>query len=224
MLDSRAHRCSNRVVTKRDVGIRQTHRTNDEWVASLRGSPTDSDVAYSELAQLLRGALRRALAGRPSAHDALIDDCVQEALIKIRGHLHTFRGDSRFTTWACAVAVRVALTTLRRAHWRDIPLEEAEQRLFQGHGDSPEQAAHRAHIVAALRRAIHRDLTPRQRQALVAELTGTPQVVLCEQLGTNRNALYKLVHDARRRLRAGLEADGISIDDVRTLFDTSSGE
>ena len=200
------------------------HRTNDEWLAHLQATPPQSDAAYADLGRLLRGALRKALAARRAVDDAAIDDFAQEALIRIRERLDTFRGDSRFTTWACAVTIRVALSSLRRAHWRDLPMDEAERRLFETRGDSPERAAHRDRVVAAHRRPIAPDQNPRHPETLVAELTGTPQAVLCERLGTNRNALYKLTHDARQRLRAGLEADGITADDVRALFDTTSDE
>jgi len=179
-------------------------------------------MAYAELGRVLRRVLRRALAGRGGVNDVALDDFVQEALIRIGANLDSFRGDCRFLTWASAVAVRTALSALRRAYWRDVPLEETEIDAVPPTtdiGDSPETSADRNRTVQALYRVIARDLTERQRWALLAELAGMPQDVIVERLGTNRNALYKLIHDARKALRAGLEADGFGIEDVRALSD-----
>ena len=197
-------------------------RTNDDWLETLRSRGARADAAYAELGRVLRRVLLRALAGRGGLHAAAVDDFVQDALIRIAANLDSFRGDCRFTTWANAVALRTALSALRRAHWRDVPLEEAQINALPTTtevGDSPETCADRSRTVQALYGVIERDLTERQRWALLAELRGMPQDIMVERLGTNRNALYKLIHDARKALRAGLEADGFGIDDVRALFD-----
>jgi RNA polymerase sigma-70 factor (ECF subfamily) len=147
----------------------------------------------------------------------------QEGVLKVLGGLTTFRGDSRFTTWAITVAVRVAFTELRRARWRDVSLdrlvEDAPARLPPAPpADAPSQAARQA-ILATMHRVLETGLTDRQRQALVAELRGMPQAEIAAQMGLTRNALYKLTHDARQKLKRGLEAAGISGDEVRETFD-----
>jgi len=198
-------------------------RTNVDWLESLRSQGPRADAVYAELGRVLRRVLHRALAGRLHVSDAAVDDFVQEALIRIGANLDSFRGDCRFMTWAAAVAVRAALSALRRSHWRHVPMEEAQIDALPPTteiGASLEASTDRNRTVQALYRVIERDLTERQRSALLAELAGVPQDVLVQRLDTNRNALYKLIHDARKALKAGLEADGFGVEEVRALFDT----
>ena len=198
-----------------------TERTNEDWLRLLGG--TADGVAVAELRELLRRGLRRALAGRAAADDGFIEDMAQEGVLKVLGGLETFRGDSRFTTWAVTVSVRVAFTELRRARWRDVSLD----RLVE---DSPAQAPvarpddgpptdARREVLVVMHRVIETGLTDRQRQALVAEFKGMPQAEIAAQMGLTRNALYKLTHDARQNLKRGLEAAGIGGDEVREVFD-----
>ena len=200
-----------------------TERTNEVWLQALRGTAADDETAVAELREVLRHGLRRALTGRAGADDGFIEDMAQEGVLKVLGGLATFRGDSRFTTWAITVAVRVAFTELRRARWRDVSLdrlvEATPARLPAAPpADGSSQDAQQA-ILAQMRRVIETDLTVRQRLALVAELRGVPQAEIAAQMGLTRNALYKLTHDARQNLKRGLEAAGVSGDEVRETFD-----
>lgn len=200
-----------------------TERTNEDWLRSLGGTRADDEPAVTELREVLRRGLRRALTGRAAADDAFIEDMTQEGLLKVLAGLATFRGDSRFTTWAITIAVRVAFTELRRARWKDVSLdrlvEDAPARLPTAPPtDAPSQDARQA-ILATMHRVLETGLTDRQRQALVAELRGMPQGEIAVQMGLTRNALYKLTHDARQNLKRGLEAVGISGDVVRETFD-----
>ncbi len=200
-----------------------TERTNEDWLQSLGGTNTADGAAVAELREVLRRGLRRALTGRAAADDGFIEDMTQEGVLKVLGGLTTFRGDSRFTTWAITVAVRVAFTELRRARWRDVSLdrlvEDNPARLPPAPpAGGPAQAARQA-VLAEMHRVVETDLTGRQRQALVAELRGMPQGEIAAQMGLTRNALYKLTHDARQKLKRGLEAAGISGDEVREAFD-----
>jgi RNA polymerase sigma-70 factor (ECF subfamily) len=175
-------------------------RTNEVWLQSLGGSGAADEAAVAELREVLRRGLRRALAGRAAADDGFIEDMAQEGVLKVLGGLATFRGDSRFTSWAITVAVRVAFTELRRARWRDVSLdrlvEDAPARLpTTPPADGPSQDA-RQTILAEMHRVLESGLTDRQRQALVAELRGMPQGEIAAQMGLTRNALYKLTHDA----------------------------
>lgn len=199
-----------------------TERTNEDWLRALGGMGAIEDAVVAELREVLHRGLRRALAGRAAA-EGFIEDMTQEGILKVLGGLATFRGDSRFTTWAITVAVRVAFTELRRARWRDVSLdrlvEDAPARLPTAPADDAPPQDARQVILAAMHQVIETDLTDRQRQALVAELRGMPQAEIASQMGLTRNALYKLTHDARQKLKRGLEAAGIDGDEVRETFD-----
>ncbi|VTS01786.1 rna sigma-24 ecf subfamily : Uncharacterized protein OS=Sorangium cellulosum So0157-2 GN=SCE1572_05510 PE=4 SV=1: Sigma70_r2: Sigma70_r4_2 [Gemmata massiliana] len=199
-----------------------TERINEDWLQSLGGTTID-EVAVAELREVLRRGLCRALAGRVAADDGFIEDVTQEGTVKVLGGLATFRGDSRFTTWAVTIAVRVAFTELRRARWRDVSLdrlvEDAPTRTPAAPPDDAPSTDARQVVLAEMHRVIETGLTDRQRQALVAEFKGMPQAEIAAQMGLTRNGLYKLTHDARQNLKRGLEAAGINGDEVREAFD-----
>ncbi len=178
------------------------------------------DAALAELGAILRRGLSRALAGwvRTSGREfeALADDFVQEALLKILDGLEGFRGLSRFTTWAHKIAVREALSELRRRRWKDISLDEAVK---SGHVRmTVEDSGREADLTFSLewlRRAMEEDLTEKQRSALLAVVFGgMPFEEAARRMGTNRNAMYKLLHDARLRLRRRLTREGMSVHDI----------
>ena len=197
-------------------------RSNDEWLAALRGP--NSDEALAELRVVLVRGLRVALGGQANRVESSVEDFAQEALIKILGNLDSFRGESRFTTWAQKICVRTAFAEMRRSRWRDASLEEVIVR--QGESVStptdpltdPEQAATKGMILAEFRRFIDEELTERQRTALVAALGGMSLEAVADRMGTNRNALYKLLHDARKRLRRRMTAERLSPQDVLGAF------
>src|SRR5262245_64773984 len=200
-----------------------TERTNEVWLQLLGGSGAVDKAAVAELREVLCRGLRRALAGRAAADDGFIEDMAQEGILKVLGGLTTFRGDSRFTTWAITVAVRVAFTELRRARWRDVSLdrlvEATPARLPTAPPADGSSRDARQTILAEMHRVLESGLTDRQRQALVAELRGMPQAEIAAQMGLTRNALYKLTYDARQNLKRGLEAAGIGGDGGREKFD-----
>jgi len=142
--------------------------------------------------------------------------------------LDTFEGRSQFTTWVHKIAVRIALTELRRKRWRDSSLDELTenedipppQGLLADSQAGPDVSAERADMLAHVRRVIEEELTDRQRQALVMlSLQDMPMETAARKLKTNRNALYKLLHDARLRLKTRLALEDISPQDVLTLFE-----
>ena len=175
----------------------------------------------------MRG-LRSALNRQRGVSDAAIEDFVQEALIKILDNLDSFRGESRFTTWAQKITVRVAFTELRRKEWRNVSLQEItdrydtggyEPREFTDSQPAPEDLATKQVMLDTVRRLIHEELTGRQREAIVAVmLGGMPLEEAARRMDTNRNALYKLLHDARKKLRECLISEGISSRDVMAVF------
>jgi RNA polymerase sigma-70 factor (ECF subfamily) len=199
-------------------------RTNEQWLAELRGP--NPDEALADLYDLLVRGLRAALGGRADGVDANIGDFAQEALIKIVSNLDSFRGESRFTTWAKKIAMNVALTELKRRRWRDVSLQDLlDRRTATGRGLAdpqltPEQVAFQNMVLAKLRRTIDEELTDRQREAVVAViLEGMPIAEVARRMGTNQNALYKLLHDARKKLKLRMEAAGLSPQEVLAAFD-----
>lgn len=215
-----------------------TERTNEEWLSALRGETTDQAETIEDLrSRLQRGIYyylsreRSDLSGL-SNHEVtqMAQDMAQDAVLRVLENLDTFRGDSLFTTWAMRVGVRVAISDLRRARYRDFSLEAltndgepawlASNPVAGEKPPIPERAAERDEVLAKLQDSIKDALTERQYQALVAvAVNGVPMEVVAERMGTNRNALYKLVHDARRKLRTHLEAQGLSMDYMMRLFE-----
>jgi RNA polymerase sigma-70 factor (ECF subfamily) len=200
-------------------------RSNQEWLAELRGP--ERDEALADLRAFLVRGLRYALASRSDVGDAIIEDFVQDALLKILGALDTFRGESRFTTWAQKIAVRVAYTELRRRRWQDVSLDgivEAHDLDFVpdmmvDRSAGPDRQTTQRIFLETLRRLIATELTDKQRQALVAtQIHGMPLEEVARRMGSNRNALYKLLHDARQRLKRKMEAEGLSTEDVLAAF------
>jgi len=188
-------------------------RDNAEWLSALRSSGAEQATALADLRVfLLRAALyalRRArgklgLMARAEI-EALAEDCAQESVLAILQALDRFRGESRFTTWAYSFAVNAALVAARRERWKRVPLD----RLIEDgawHGADPGRQALEDETLAAVRDAIEECLSERQRQALKAVVfDDVPLDELARHWGSNRNALYKLLHDARRKLKACLE-------------------
>ena len=202
-----------------------SQRTNQEWLDALRGP--QRDAALAELRTLLVRGLRLALFGVSGVDDANLEDFTQDALVKILAGLDSFRGEARFTTWAQKIAINVAFTELRRTRWRDISLDEAAgdpnddfiPETFADSAAGPETEAIQHSVLSALREAIDQDLTDKQREALIAvRLQGMPLVEVARRMNTNRNALYKLLHDARKRLKMRLMAKGLSAEDILSAF------
>jgi RNA polymerase sigma-70 factor (ECF subfamily) len=202
-----------------------TERTNEEWLAALRGP--ERDEALADLRVFLVRGLRYALAGRSGVDEATLEDFAQDALLRILKGLNSFRGESRFTTWAQKIAVNVAFTELRRRHWQDVSLDDVGVRedtdfipeTLADPSAGPEQQALQGTMLSTLRRIIATELTDKQRQALVAaRIHGMPLEEIARRMGTNRNALYKLLHDARQRLKKRLLAEGLSSQDVLAAF------
>lgn len=204
-------------------------RTNEEWLADLRGA--NQDIAIEDLRDVLIRGLQYSLSTRTRGDiDALVEDFVQEALIKILDNLDTFRGESKLTTWAQKIAVRVAYTELRRKRWRDVALEDLlpedsgpdfTPAILTDTQSSPEEKTAQQLILETIMRVIEHNLTERQRDAIMAVMAGgMPLEIVAEKMGTNRNALYKLIHDARKRLKRELLDEGLTVDDIFTAFDT----
>jgi RNA polymerase sigma-70 factor (ECF subfamily) len=151
---------------------------------------------------------------RPAAR-ALEPGRAQQELVSILARLDTFRGASRFTTWAYKFALLEAAVKLRRRAWqgREVPLEPETWGLFSSGAIEPDAATEQSELLETLQQAIADVLTPHQRRVLVAlALNGVPIDVLAERLDTTRGALYKTLHDARRKLRGHLDELGLSLE------------
>jgi RNA polymerase sigma-70 factor, ECF subfamily len=199
-------------------------RTNEQWLAELQGP--DPDAALADLYDLLVRGLGAALGGYRGGVEANFGDFAQEALIKITSNLDSFRGESRFTTWAQKIAVNVALTELKRRRWRDVSLQDLFPRreaADRGPADTQlttEQLALQNTVLQELRRIIDEELTDKQREAVVAMiLEEMPISEVARRMGTNQNALYKLLHDARKKLKRQMVASGLSAKEVLSVFD-----
>jgi len=193
------------------------------WLRDLRADGAARDDALARLHELLVRAARFEVARRrvtlPHLRGDELDDIALEAaddaLMSVLRRLDDFRGLSRFSTWAYKFALLEAAVKLRKRAWqgRELPLEPETWNLFSSAGLEPDAEAEQSELVAAVQQAIADELTPHQRSVLVAlTLNGVPIDVLAERLGTTRGALYKTLHDARRKLRKYLDDHGLSLE------------
>jgi len=188
------------------------------WVDRLR-DPTQQPEALEQLRALLLRGLRRAFASK-AGDDAFLEDIAQDALVRILDRLDQFEGRSQFTTWAMAVAVRLATSQLRRKHTQDISLDgltgsnPLKIEFADDSAAKPSAGIERSSLIGKLQELIDDRLTDRQRWAIQALLNGVPIEEIARRTDSNPNAVYKLVHDARTRLKQGFEQAGYTADDL----------
>src|SRR6478735_8580698 len=193
------------------------------WLRSLRASGAVREDAVARLhALLLRGARFEVARRRPALPhlrgnelDEIALEAADDALMSVLARLDDFRGASRFTTWAYKFALLEAAVKLRKRAWqgREVPLEPESWTMFASGALDPEGEVEQAELLRAVQAAIADVLTPHQRSVIVAlALNGVPIDVLAERLNTNRGALYKTLHDARRKLREHLTGRGFALD------------
>jgi RNA polymerase sigma-70 factor (ECF subfamily) len=204
------------------VDARALDAESAEWVAALSSSGSARDEATARLHALLLRAARFEVARRrrtlgerdPGGDEDLAMHAAGDALLAVLRKLDSYRGDSRFTTWAYKFALLEAAVKVRRRTWRgrEVPLEEEGWAQLPDPRASPGADAEMAELLGAVRGAIAEALTEHQRSVLIAiTLNDVPIDVLAERLGTTRGALYKTLHDARRKLRARLASDGLEL-------------
>ena len=195
----------------------------DDWVDRLRSAGEIRDAAIEELRRILVRGLRRSLTARGGG-EAFAEDVAQEALLRILDSLDSFAGRSRFTTWAMTIAVRIGISELRRKRFQDVSLqqitggENLNIDLTVDAAGSAEQQEERRFLLETLKRLVEQTLTEKQRTVVQADLGGMPIEEIARRLGTNRNAVYKMFHDACQKLRQGLEAAGVSAADVQAAL------
>lgn len=201
-------------------------RDDAAWIRELGATDHRQGDALVDLQKILLRGLARSFGGNGNGNvdDGFLEDVVQDAMVKLLANLDSFEGRSRFTTWAMAIAVRVALSDLRKKRWRDVSLERITEGSVSESGltveldGGPDQQAEERAIVEMLHRRIDRELTSKQQLAIHAELAGMSKEEIARRLGSNVNAVYKLLHDARKRLKHGLESAGFSSKDVASAY------
>jgi len=208
-------------------------RTNDEWLADLRSSGEQQESALEDLRQVIQAglpyALNKWLARDDPRLQPLVDEATQDTLLRVLDRLDSFEGRSQFTTWVHKIAVRNALTELRRKRWENVSLDDLIageespsflQLMADPNATSPEAAVEGADLMQNLQRIIVEALTEKQRQALVAiAIKGMPLEEVARRMGSNRNALYKLLHDARLRIKRRLAQEGLTPEDLLAAFE-----
>lgn len=219
--DASANRTGAEIVEAGGPG--QDGRWLDEdsrrWLVTLADSSPDREQAVERLHEMLLGVARAELHRRSGRHaitgpelDDLAHQAAGDALLAIITKLAQFRGESRFTTWAYRFVILEVSTKLGRHFWqRPAAVLDTDgwDRLPDRFGIRPEDYAQGRELVTTVRRAVEEELTERQRQVFVAiVVSGIPLDALVAQLGSNRNAIYKTMFDARRKLRAALVANG----------------
>jgi len=210
-------------------------RENTEWLSDLASRGEAQEAALADLRATLVSGLRRGLTawlepGSPQL-EALAEEASQEALVRILSRLDTFEGRSRFTTWAYKVAIRIALTDLRRKQWQDVSLDQMlEGPTDQGleaavidPGGGPETTVEQQDMLDRIGRILREELTGRQFAIMEAvALRGVPMEALAQKMGMERNALYKMMHDARLKLKRRLAREGLDLGEVMATFEGSN--
>ena len=201
----------------------KTAGVNDEWVIRLKSSDDDQrDQAITDLRDILLRGLVATCRNRYGSR-VQAEDVVQDALIKILDKIDTFQGKSKFTTWAMTIAVRIAISQMRRKHFRDVSMDDLlsqSMRFEPAAANEPalENETEKDLIMVKLKELIDSNLSNKQRDAVHALLNGMPVEIFAEKSGSNRNAVYKLVHDARVKLRQGFEQAGFKAEDINSVF------
>jgi RNA polymerase sigma-70 factor (ECF subfamily) len=204
-------------------------KTNEEWLRALMADGIEQDDALRDLREILIQGMRAYLAedrgyisARGSDSKQIVEDCAQETLLIIKRKIGTFRGESRFTTWATTIAIRQLLGELRRRKWEHLSIEASSiGRDFPNRPtDTPEMALQQGEVWNLIKRIIEKDLTSRQRFVLIANVfQGMPLDLIADKLGTNRDNVYKILHDARKKLKGCLTKRGLTQEEILRIFE-----
>jgi len=215
-------------------------RTNEEWLHDLKASGETQEAALADLRDLLLRAALYFFSRNLGDFQGLdqdevtqrAEDCAQDALISVMNHLSDFRGDSKFSTWVYKFAINTALMTARRERWKGVSLDQlaasGADNFFtstlqdKSDGAAPEESALQEEVQRTIQDVIEHELTDKQRQVLsMVVFNEVPLDEVVRYMGTNRNAVYKMLHDARSKLKSGLLARGFEIGETLTLFGAS---
>jgi RNA polymerase sigma-70 factor (ECF subfamily) len=200
-------------------------RDDDEWVRDLASdNGVLRDEAVRDLRDMLCRGLSKSLSKSGRVDDAFLEDIVQETCMKILEKLSAFEGRSKFRTWVVTIGVRTAVGKMRKRDWQNVSLESVTTgadfapQVAVDKSMTPDQASNRLRLLGRLKELIESELTEKQWTAITAELGGMPLPMLADKLGSNTNSIYKLLHDARKKLRRGLESSGFTIEDIQEAW------
>ncbi len=210
-----------------------TDRTNEQWLEDLAAGGERQDSALADLrAIVLRGlpfGLSKFLPPTDPRFDALADEVAQETLLRVLDRMHTFEGRSKFTTWVHKIAVRIALSELRRKRWENTSLDDLVEGdsnppfislMVDGRSPSPDELTEQSDWMNLLQQIIHEELTENQKKVMIAvAIHGMPMEEAARKTGSTRNALYKMMHDARKRLKNRMEREGLSFEKIMASFE-----
>lgn len=201
-------------------------RDNDQWLSELlsKDSRVVDDATKSMQEGLRRAILAQFLKRGLSVN--YVEDIVQEASLRVFEQLNLFRRKCQFMTWATSIAVRTGMEMIRRGYWEAKSISDFNDsnssvdlvKAWMGQTLTPLIDAQQREVLQVLTNAIQNELTDHQRSAMVEELKGSSTIETARQLGISRGALYKLTHDARRRLKLALEAAGYDACEIGTIF------
>lgn len=211
------------------------NRTNEEWLNELSAGGIKQSRAIEDLWEVLKHGCRYTVNRHSSELDRFdlqqieqfVEDSAQDALITVLKHVNEFRGESKFTTWAYKFAINITLTAMRRESWKNISLDQLLEQKSENSlalsedepGNNPDLMLHRKTIWESIQSVIQNDLTEKQQQVIkLIVFDEVPMDVVCDHLGTNRNAVYKLLHDARRKLKQQIQAQGLGVAELMDLF------
>jgi RNA polymerase sigma-70 factor, ECF subfamily len=207
-------------------------RTNQQWLHDLHAEGHVRETALADLRQILLTGLKRGVLSQINTtapeFDTQAEDFAQEALLRILDNLDSFAGRSRFTTWAHKIATSVAFTELRRKRWRDPSLNaimETDSGVYTPNfiadsAPTPDVAAERSEILQLVNQMIREELTGKQRTALVASvIEGQSGAEIAAKMEMKANAVYKLIYDARARLKTLLTEKGITPSEILAMFE-----
>lgn len=207
---------------KRRGKKRKSYSTNEEWVEALSAPPEDE--AINQLRNYLLKGLKKALYKNIDRNlGQFVEDITHDSLLKILDNVQTFRGESKFTTWAMKIAIREGYTELRKKRYKDIPLqeysnynpEEKNAVEIKEEQAEPDQITHESMMVQKVMKIMDEELTEKQKKVIeYLMIDQIPMTVVAEKMDSNRNAIYKLVHDARVKLKNRLEVEGINPDEM----------
>lgn len=212
--------------------VMEKTRDNKTWLEDLHAEGVQKEDALKDLHDILKrilpAALSRWLPVTSSHFEIFIEDIAQETILRVLDKLDSFQGRSKFTTWVYKIGVNIGLGQLRLKKWQEVSLDGLEESKepnetpsarFASPSPGPEKMVERGDVMSMVQRMMMEELTPRQLKVMDAvAVQGVPLNVVAERIGSNRNALYKLMHDARLRLKKRLAQDGLSPADLLAFF------
>ena len=195
------------------------------WVDRLKNisGNEEREKAVAELRAIVLRGLGGAFFKR-GQDEAFCEDVCQEAMIKILKNLDSFEGRSKFTTWAISIAIRSGISQLRRRHFKDVSLEaitnnnDMQIEIAVAAETSPSYDMDKKALLKTLSELIEGELSDKQRTVVRALLGGMPVEEIATRTQSNRNAVYKLFHDAKLRLKKGFESKNFSVNDIESIF------